>query len=76
VSSRTCASATGSARWQTTFLLELLNATGSTVVLKDAMVVPGLGRATVDFDNWGLTLLHCHRRLQMDYGFITLIEYA
>jgi len=66
----------GPAKWQTTFLPELLNGTGSTVVLKDTMVVPGSGRATVDFANLGLTLLHCHQRLHMDYGFITLIEYA
>ncbi|MGC2828034.1 MAG: multicopper oxidase domain-containing protein, partial [Candidatus Acidiferrum sp.] len=32
----------------------------------------------VDFvaDNPGLTLFHCHQQLHMDFGFMTLFDYA
>jgi FtsP/CotA-like multicopper oxidase with cupredoxin domain len=40
-------------------------------VLKDTVVVPYHGRATVDFtaDQPGLSLFHCHIQQHMDYGF-------
>ena len=32
----------------------------------------------VDFvaDNPGLTLFHCHKQLQMDFGFMALLNYG
>lgn len=43
-------------------------------VLKDTVVVPYYGRATVDFtaDQPGLSLFHCHIQQHMDYGFKAL----
>jgi FtsP/CotA-like multicopper oxidase with cupredoxin domain len=47
-------------------------------VIKDTVVVPYYGRATVDFtaDQPGLTLFHCHIQQHMDYGFKALFRYA
>ena len=40
-------------------------------VIKDTVVVPTYGRASVDFtaDQPGLTLFHCHIQAHMDFGF-------
>ena len=47
-------------------------------VIKDTVVVPSYGRASVDFtaDQPGLTLFHCHIQHHMDYGFKALLRYA
>jgi FtsP/CotA-like multicopper oxidase with cupredoxin domain len=47
-------------------------------ILKDVMMVGGYQEAEVDFvaDNPGLTLFHCHQQLHMDYGLMTLFDYA
>jgi FtsP/CotA-like multicopper oxidase with cupredoxin domain len=47
-------------------------------VVKDTVVVPTYGRASVDFtaDQPGLTLFHCHIQQHMDYGFKALLRYA
>jgi len=47
-------------------------------VIKDTVVVPTYGRASVDFtaDQPGLTLFHCHIQHHMDYGFKALLRYG
>jgi FtsP/CotA-like multicopper oxidase with cupredoxin domain len=47
-------------------------------VMKDVVVVPARKQVEVDFtaDNPGATLFHCHQQLHMDYGFMTMLEYA
>jgi FtsP/CotA-like multicopper oxidase with cupredoxin domain len=47
-------------------------------ILKDVVMVGGYQRAEVDFiaDNPGRTLLHCHQQLHMDFGFMSLFDYA
>jgi len=47
-------------------------------VIKDTVVVPTYGRASVDFtaDQPGPTLFHCHIQQHMDYGFKALLRYA
>jgi FtsP/CotA-like multicopper oxidase with cupredoxin domain len=47
-------------------------------VIKDTVVVPMYGRASVDFtaDQPGPTLFHCHIQSHMDYGFKALLRYA
>jgi FtsP/CotA-like multicopper oxidase with cupredoxin domain len=47
-------------------------------VMKDVLMLPGYGEAEVDFvaDNPGNTLFHCHQQLHMDFGFMSLFEYA
>jgi FtsP/CotA-like multicopper oxidase with cupredoxin domain len=58
-------------------LWELAEINGKTTagVLKDTVVVPYYGRATVDFtaDQPGLSLFHCHIQQHMDYGFKALL---
>jgi FtsP/CotA-like multicopper oxidase with cupredoxin domain len=46
-------------------------------VMKDTVIVPLYGRATVDFvaNQPGLTLFHCHIQQHMDYGFKALFRY-
>jgi FtsP/CotA-like multicopper oxidase with cupredoxin domain len=41
-------------------------------------MVPARRQVEVDFvaDNPGPSLLHCHMQLHMDYGFMTMVEYA
>ncbi len=47
-------------------------------IIKDTIVVPTYGRASVDFtaDQPGPTLFHCHIQQHMDYGFKALMRYA
>ena len=47
-------------------------------VIKDTVVVPTYGRASVDFtaDQPGLTLFHCHIQQHMDFGFKAMLRYA
>jgi len=39
---------------------------------------PLVREVEVDFvaDNSGLTLFHCHQRLRMDFGFMSLFDYV
>ena len=45
---------------------------------KDVVVIQGNTIAEVDFtaDNPGATLFHCHNQTHMDFGFMTLFQYA
>jgi FtsP/CotA-like multicopper oxidase with cupredoxin domain len=47
-------------------------------VVKDTVVVPTYGRASLDFtaDQPGPTLFHCHIQQHMDYGFKALLRYS
>ncbi|HYL63389.1 MAG TPA: multicopper oxidase domain-containing protein [Candidatus Methylomirabilis sp.] len=47
-------------------------------VMKDVFMLNGYQQAAIDFvaDNPGLTLFHCHQQLHMDFGFMTLFDYA
>jgi len=47
-------------------------------ILKDVVMLGGYQEAEIDFvaDNPGLTLFHCHQQLHMDFGFMTLFDYA
>ena len=61
-------------------LFELVNMNGKPTagIMKDTVIVPFYGRATVDFvaDQPGLTFFHCHIQQHMDYGFKALFRYA
>jgi FtsP/CotA-like multicopper oxidase with cupredoxin domain len=45
---------------------------------KDVLMLGGYQEAEIDFvaDNPGMTLFHCHQQLHMDFGFMTLFDYA
>ena len=60
------------------FELVEINGKPTAGIMKDTVVVPGYGRATVDMvaDQPGLTLFHCHIQQHMDYGFKALFRYA
>jgi FtsP/CotA-like multicopper oxidase with cupredoxin domain len=47
-------------------------------VVKDVVMVGGYQEVEVDFvaNNPGMTLFHCHQQLHMDFGFMTLFDYA
>jgi FtsP/CotA-like multicopper oxidase with cupredoxin domain len=47
-------------------------------VIKDVVMLGGFQELEFDFvaDNPGLTLLHCHQQLHMDFGFMALFQYA
>jgi len=47
-------------------------------IFKDVVMLGGYQKAEVDFlaDNPGLTLFHCHQQLHMDFGFMSLFDYA
>ncbi len=60
------------------FELVELNGKPTAGILKDTVIVPAYGRATVDLvaDHPGLTLFHCHMQQHMDYGFMALFRYS
>ena len=60
------------------FELTNLAGTRTSGILKDVVMLGGYQRYDVDFvaDNPGLTLFHCHQQLHMDFGFMTLFDYA
>jgi FtsP/CotA-like multicopper oxidase with cupredoxin domain len=60
------------------FELIELNGKQTAGIMKDTVIVPAFGRATVDLvaDHPGLTLFHCHMQLHMDFGFMALFRYA
>jgi len=47
-------------------------------VIKDVVVVGAMSQMEVDLvaNNPGPTLFHCHQQLHMDFGFMTMMEYA
>lgn len=47
-------------------------------VIKDVGMLAGSQEIEFDFvaDNPGMTLFHCHQQLHMDFGFMTLFNYA
>jgi FtsP/CotA-like multicopper oxidase with cupredoxin domain len=47
-------------------------------LMKDVVMLGGYQEAEIDFvaNNPGLTLFHCHQQLHMDFGFMTLFDYA
>lgn len=47
-------------------------------VVKDVVMVPARKQVEVEFvaDNPGPSLFHCHMQLHMDYGFMSLVQYA
>ncbi|HEY6903695.1 MAG TPA: multicopper oxidase domain-containing protein, partial [Candidatus Acidoferrales bacterium] len=55
-----------------------INGKKTSGIIKDTVIVPYYGRATVDFtaDQPGLTLFHCHIQQHMDYGFKALFRYS
>ena len=61
-------------------LFELVELNGKPTggIMKDTVVVPAFGRASVDLvaDQPGLTLFHCHIQQHMDFGFKALFRYA
>jgi FtsP/CotA-like multicopper oxidase with cupredoxin domain len=61
-----------------TFELTNLDERPTSGVMKDVVMLGGYQTMEVDFvaDNPGLTLFHCHQQLHMDYGFMTLFDYA
>jgi len=61
-----------------TFELKSVAGVPTSGVYKDVVVVPAKSIVEVDFtaDNPGKTLIHCHQQMHMDYGFMSLIEYA
>jgi FtsP/CotA-like multicopper oxidase with cupredoxin domain len=61
-----------------TFELAKIAGQPTSGVLKDVVTVGGYQEAEVDFtaNNPGLTLFHCHQQLHMDYGFMSLFDYA
>jgi FtsP/CotA-like multicopper oxidase with cupredoxin domain len=60
------------------FELVELNGKPTAGIMKDTVIVPAFGRATVDLvaDQPGLTLFHCHIQHHMDFGFKALFRYA
>ncbi len=58
--------------------LSEINGIKTSGIMKDTVVVPYYGRASVDFtaDQPGLTLFHCHIQQHMDFGFKALFRYA
>ncbi|MGB6780701.1 MAG: multicopper oxidase domain-containing protein [Terracidiphilus sp.] len=60
------------------FELVEFNGKPTSGVMKDTVIVPAFGRATVDLvaDQPGLTLFHCHIQQHMDFGFKALFRYA
>jgi FtsP/CotA-like multicopper oxidase with cupredoxin domain len=60
------------------FELVELNGKPTAGIMKDTVILPAFGRATVDLiaDQPGLTLFHCHIQQHMDFGFMALFRYA
>jgi FtsP/CotA-like multicopper oxidase with cupredoxin domain len=61
-------------------LFELVDINGKPTagIMKDTVIVPFYGRATVDLvaDQPGLSFFHCHIQQHMDLGFKALFRYA
>ena len=61
-----------------TFEVTNINSQPLSGLYKDVVVVPANGTAEADFvaNNPGATLFHCHNQTHMDFGFMTLLQYA
>jgi FtsP/CotA-like multicopper oxidase with cupredoxin domain len=61
-----------------TFELAKIAGVETAGVHKDVVVVGAKSQTEVDLiaNNPGMTLFHCHQQMHMDYGFMTLMEYA
>jgi FtsP/CotA-like multicopper oxidase with cupredoxin domain len=61
-----------------TFELAKIAGVPTSGVFKDVVVVGPKSQTEVNLlaNNPGLTLFHCHQQMHMDYGFMTLMEYA
>jgi FtsP/CotA-like multicopper oxidase with cupredoxin domain len=61
-----------------TFELTRVAGQATSGVMKDVVMVGGYQEMEVDFvaDNPGMTLFHCHQQLHMDFGFMSLFDYA
>jgi FtsP/CotA-like multicopper oxidase with cupredoxin domain len=61
-----------------TFELVKIAGVPTSGVFKDVVVVGAKSQTEVDLiaNNPGLTLFHCHQQMHMDFGFMTLMEYA
>lgn len=61
-----------------TFELTNIAGTATAGVMKDVVMLGGYQELAVDFvaNNPGLTLFHCHQQLHMDFGFMSLFDYA
>jgi len=61
-----------------TFELTRIAGQPTSGVMKDVVMVAGYQEVEVDFvaDNPGMTLFHCHQQLHMDFGFMSLMNYA
>jgi FtsP/CotA-like multicopper oxidase with cupredoxin domain len=61
-----------------TFELRSVAGKSTAGVFKDVVVVPGRKTVEVEFlaNNPGATLFHCHNQMHMDFGFMTLLQYA
>jgi len=59
---------------------EITNISGQPTsgIIKDVAMLGGFQEMDIDFtaDNPGLTLLHCHMQLHMDFGFMALFDYV
>ena len=59
---------------------ELISVAGvpASGILKDVFMLGGYQEAEIEFlaNHHGLTLFHCHQQLHMDFGFMTLFDYA
>lgn len=60
------------------FELTHISGKATSGVLKDVVMLGGYQEASIEFvaDNPGMTLFHCHQQLHMDFGFMTLFDYA
>jgi FtsP/CotA-like multicopper oxidase with cupredoxin domain len=61
-----------------TFELTKVEGAATSGVRKDVVMVRPKTQVEVDLvaNNPGLTLLHCHQQMHMDYGFMALMEYV
>jgi FtsP/CotA-like multicopper oxidase with cupredoxin domain len=61
-----------------TFEVMSIAGKGSSGIMKDVINVEPYHKVEVDMiaNNPGLTLLHCHHQLHMDYGFMQMIRYV
>lgn len=59
-----------------TFEVTNIAGTPTSGLLKDVVMLGGYQTVDIDFtaDQPGLSLLHCHQQLHMDYGFMTLLR--
>jgi FtsP/CotA-like multicopper oxidase with cupredoxin domain len=61
-----------------TFDITTVAGTRTAGLRKDVVMLGGYQALELDFiaDQPGLSLLHCHQQLHMDYGFMTLFHRA